>query len=65
MRIGDCEKNIKKLRENQEAVLKLLEKYGLENGIHCQATGTGKSLEILMYCNYFFANKLTLIRLTL
>jgi superfamily II DNA or RNA helicase len=49
---------IKDLRENQKEVLKLLNKDGIVRGIHCQATGTGKSLEILMYCNYFLKNKM-------
>jgi hypothetical protein len=42
-----------KLRVNQEYVLKLLKEDGITTGIHCQATGCGKSYIILMYCNYF------------
>lgn len=42
-----------KLRVNQEYVLNLLKTDGITTGIHCQATGCGKSYIILMYCNYF------------
>lgn len=41
------------IRVNQQAVLDLLDKTGIETGIHCQATGCGKSYIILMYANYF------------
>ena len=41
------------LRTNQQFVLDLLKKEGIQTGIHCQATGCGKSYLILMYCNHF------------
>jgi len=40
-------------RLNQQFVLDLLKKEGIATGIHCQATGCGKSYLILMYCDYF------------
>ena len=42
------------LRKNQLEVKKHLEKNGLVTGIHCEATGCGKSIEILMYINYTY-----------
>jgi len=45
-------------RINQEFVKKSIEKDGIVKGIHCQATGCGKSYIILMYCNYFLKNKI-------
>jgi superfamily II DNA or RNA helicase len=44
------------LRLNQQYVLDLLKKEGIGTGIHCQATGCGKSYLILMYCNEFKKN---------
>ena len=42
-----------KLRINQKYVLEDVKKNGVKTGIHCQATGCGKSYIILMYCDYF------------
>jgi superfamily II DNA or RNA helicase len=42
-------------RENQAEAFARLESRGLETGIHCQATGCGKSFIIIRYCDY--ANK--------
>jgi superfamily II DNA or RNA helicase len=42
-------------RENQAEAFARLESKGLETGIHCQATGCGKSFIIIRYCDY--ANK--------
>ena len=42
-----------KLRINQKYVLEDINKNGIRTGIHCQATGCGKSYIILMYCDYF------------
>lgn len=39
-------------RINQKDAFERLEKYGIENGIHCQATGCGKSYIILRTINY-------------
>lgn len=39
-------------RENQLEAFQKLEKDGLETGIHCQATGCGKSYIILKYIDY-------------
>lgn len=39
-------------RENQLEAIDRLNKNGLETGIHCQATGTGKSYIILKYIEY-------------
>ena len=36
-------------RDNQKEAISHIKKYGFETGIHCQATGTGKSLIILKY----------------
>ncbi len=46
--------NIKKFipRENQAEAFIRLESKGLETGIHCQATGCGKSFIIIRYCDY-------------
>ena len=44
------------LRKNQLEVKKHLETNGLVTGIHCESTGCGKSIEILMYID--FAHKL-------
>jgi len=41
-----------KPRSNQIEAFKHLEKYGLQTGIHCQATGCGKSYIILKYIGY-------------
>ena len=40
------------LRPNQKEAFDRLEKYGLETGIHCQATGCGKTFIILRYLDY-------------
>ena len=40
------------LRENQTEAFDRLEKNGLETCIHCQATGCGKSIIIIHYCDY-------------
>ena len=50
----DQKEDIKKFipRENQIEAFKHLEKYGLQTGIHCQATGTGKTFIILKYIGY-------------
>jgi superfamily II DNA or RNA helicase len=47
-----------KLRINQQTVLDDIQKNGITTGIHCQATGCGKSYIILMYCNYFQQNNM-------
>jgi len=39
-------------RKNQKDAFDLLEKYGLVTGIHCQATGCGKTNIILKYIGY-------------
>jgi superfamily II DNA or RNA helicase len=39
-------------RENQKEAFDRLESKGLETGIHCQATGCGKSFIIIRYCDY-------------
>ena len=39
-------------RENQAEAFTRLELKGLETGIHCQATGCGKSFIIIRYCDY-------------
>ena len=39
-------------RINQKEAFDRLERYGLETGIHCQATGCGKSFIILRYIDY-------------
>ena len=39
-------------RENQIEAFQHLEKHGLQTGIHCQATGCGKSFIILKYIGY-------------
>lgn len=45
-------------RENQVEAFQLLEKYGLLTGIHCQATGCGKSFIIIKYIDYINKNKI-------
>ena len=45
-------------RENQVEAFQLLEKYGLLTGIHCQATGCGKSFIIIKYIDYINRNKI-------
>ena len=45
-------KNKFKLRQNQKEAIDKLYKNGLETGIHCQATGCGKSVIILKYIEY-------------
>jgi superfamily II DNA or RNA helicase len=48
------EKNNIELKINQKYVLEMLKKDNtIKTGIHCQATGCGKSYIILMYCDYF------------
>lgn len=42
------------LRDNQKEAFDRLEKNGLETGIHCQATGCGKSYIIIRYIDYTF-----------
>lgn len=41
-------------RPNQIEAYERLEKNGLETGIHCQATGCGKSDIIIRYCDYMY-----------
>ena len=41
-----------KLRDNQIEAFKKLDNNGLETGIHCQATGCGKSYIIIKYIHY-------------
>ena len=51
----DCVKNTIENytpRPNQKEAFDRLEKFGLETGIHCQATGCGKSFIILKYIDY-------------
>ena len=43
-------------RENQKEAFERLDKYGLETGIHCQATGCGKTFIILKYIDYVYNN---------
>lgn len=45
-------------RPNQIEAIERLEKNGLETGIHCQATGCGKTFIILKYCDYFVKHKI-------
>ncbi len=45
-------------RINQIEAIKRLEANGLETGIHCQATGCGKTFIILKYFDYFVKNKI-------
>jgi superfamily II DNA or RNA helicase len=40
-------------RINQYQAFNLLEKHGIKTGIHCQATGCGKTFIILKYIDYF------------
>jgi superfamily II DNA or RNA helicase len=44
------------LRPNQKEAIERLERNGLETGIHCQATGCGKSYIILSYLDYLYKN---------
>jgi len=39
-------------RPNQKEAIDILNKNGLQTGIHCQATGTGKSFIIIKYIDY-------------
>lgn len=51
----DCVKNTIENytpRPNQKEAFDRLEKFGLETGIHCQATGCGKTIIILHYIDY-------------
>ena len=48
-----------KWRTNQEEAINRLINNGLETGIHCQATGTGKSYIILKYIEYMKTLKTT------
>jgi superfamily II DNA or RNA helicase len=41
-------------RENQKEAIDRIKNYGFETGIHCQATGTGKSLIILKYIDLMY-----------
>lgn len=43
-----------KFRKNQLEVKKHLETNGIITGIHCESTGCGKSIEILMYINHVY-----------
>jgi len=43
-------------RINQKEACDILKKYGLQTGIHCQATGCGKSFIIIQYIDYVFKN---------
>lgn len=43
-----------KWRDNQTEAIERIKKYGFETGIHCQATGTGKSLIILKYIDLMY-----------
>jgi superfamily II DNA or RNA helicase len=45
-----------KWEENQLETFTILEKNGIEIGIHCQATGCGKTYCILKYVGYFIEN---------
>lgn len=45
------------LRPNQREAFELLENNGLETGIHCQATGCGKTFIILRYLDYIARKK--------
>lgn len=45
------------LRENQKEAIDRLYKNGLETGIHCQATGCGKTIIILKYIDYLNKTK--------
>ncbi len=45
-----------KWEENQLETFIVLEKNGIETGIHCQATGCGKTYCILKYIGYFIDN---------
>ena len=46
------------LRINQINAIEILELNGLQTGIHCQATGSGKSIIFLKYIDYFIKNKI-------
>ena len=56
----DTKKEIKefKPRENQTEAFNHLNKYGLQTGIHCQATGCGKTFIILKYIGYTIKMKI-------
>jgi hypothetical protein len=41
-------------RDNQKEAISCINNYGFETGIHCQATGTGKSLIILKYIDLMY-----------
>lgn len=41
-------------RKNQLEVIQHLKTNGLETGIHCEATGCGKSIEILLYISHCY-----------
>jgi len=41
-------------RDNQKEAIERIKKCGFETGIHCQATGTGKSLIILKYIDLMY-----------
>ena len=43
-----------KWRNNQKEAIERINKFGFETGIHCQATGTGKSLIILKYIDLMY-----------
>lgn len=43
-----------KFRENQVLAFNNLEKNGIETGIHCQATGCGKTFIIIRYIDYIY-----------
>lgn len=46
------------LRVNQKEAIDRLYNNGLETGIHCHATGCGKTIIILKYCDYFVKQKI-------
>lgn len=45
-------------RDNQKEAFEVLEREGLTTGIHCQATGCGKSYIIIKYIDYICNNKI-------
>jgi hypothetical protein len=54
-------------RKNQKEAFDRLKNFGLETGIHCQATGCGKTIIILHYIDYCkkkFGNKCKIILFT-
>lgn len=54
--LNNNKKIIHEFRINQIDAFEKLEKYGLKTGIHCQATGCGKTYIIIRYIDYVLRN---------